>query len=76
MSNSKRCVHADMLQLEFLSYCTSWNILNPLGIRPHWNLSVVIQKYDDTHSKNDLFVTGKPLMVQELNLPVAARHIF
>lgn len=60
MLNSERCVHAEILQLEFLSYCTSWNILNPLGIRPHWNLSVVIQKYDDTHSKNYLFMTGKP----------------
>lgn len=76
MLNSKRCVHAEILQLEFLSYCTSWNILNPLGIRPHWNLSVVIQKYDDTHSKNYLFMTGKPFMVCDITLPVVARHIF
>lgn len=35
----------------------------PLGIRPLWNLSVVIQKYGDTHSKNSVFMTIKRLMM-------------
>lgn len=48
-----------VIKIPVLLHFLEYHKCLPLGIRPLWDLSVVIQKYGDTHSKNSLFYDHK-----------------